>query len=148
MLRTRVGSLERLPKVVSGSKYQDPNTKLQINTKLQAPKGAHWILVFGASLDLGSWCLDLGSRPTSHPEIIYGNRSSSLAHLTAPSDRFHRQSRNRKLWDSFHLTIWFKIVSCSCCSTLEIPTRTRPSLKESASCVPRICRPPHGSAVK
>jgi hypothetical protein len=40
-----------------------PNFKLQAPEKLQAPniKGSSWSLVFGASLVLGAWDLELSS---------------------------------------------------------------------------------------
>jgi hypothetical protein len=61
-------------------KHQDPNTKIQISSKSQKPTDSHyngpisghsilekraalfWSLVFGASLELGAWCLELFRR--------------------------------------------------------------------------------------
>jgi hypothetical protein len=46
-------------------KLQTPGSKLQRNIRLQAPKAAHgdvWNLKFGASLELGAWCLELKGR--------------------------------------------------------------------------------------
>src|SRR5947209_5192954 len=44
------------------SKHQDPRSREDPNTKIQSRRGTvlgSWNLEFGASLDLGSWCLDL-----------------------------------------------------------------------------------------
>src|SRR5947209_5192953 len=44
------------------SKHQDPRSREAPNSKFQDPSTVplrDWILVFGSSLDLGSWCLDL-----------------------------------------------------------------------------------------
>ncbi len=54
------------PNETAHMKHQTPNTKHQINTKLQTPKqvpsvASRWSLVFGAYLVFGVWCVVFSS---------------------------------------------------------------------------------------
>jgi hypothetical protein len=77
---------------MSFSKHQASSTKLQRNSKFQAPgqnhvpPAARWFLQFGSSLVLGAWCLVLVSASSvcAHPGHGLGEVQS--AHLVTQAD--------------------------------------------------------------
>src|SRR5437879_5413716 len=94
-------------------KIQTPTSKLQRRSKFQAPSSpalralqtgswslgfGFWVLDFGSSLDLGSWCLDL----------------SFLAHRTAPPNRLSRAFASRYCGEPGLLLArycWYKLMA-------------------------------------